>query len=408
MLAARSRRVELADGSNASHLPARGRLLVVGHHIVVKEYQELFTAAAALYPELEIQILCPEVYGQMGRVRAVALDPERVPVHTLRAPFAPAGRQHLFFYRGLERALDRLAPDFVYVMEEANSLVTAQLARSLGRRGVPYCFWTSLNQRRDYRRLYPVWNIRRHLFTGCQRRVFASCVGANATSDAARDVLRFQGFEGPVLVRPTNGVGRVFLGRGERRLAQPRASGAPLRVGFVGRLWNWKGVDVLFDAVARMRHRSRVELSVRGAGERAGELRELARRLELTVDWREFLPYDRMPEVLAELDVLVLPSLLRDGIDEKFGRVIVEAMASGTVGVGSRDGGIPLAMAGGGLDFAAGDSGELAARLDLLAESADVWKAAQVGGFEAVRDQYSYRALAAAQIEGLQDAFGWF
>ncbi len=386
------------------------KLLIVGHHIVVKEYQELWVAAAEQYPEYDFEILCPEVYGQAGPVRAEALDPQRVPVHTLKSPFGPSGRQHLHFYLGLGRALDRILPDYVYALTESNSLVTAQLARACGRRGIPYCFWTSLNKLYLFRKKYSPFNIRYYLFHWCQKYTFKTCSGANATSQDAVDVLRRQGYEGKVTCCGIHGIGRIFTKVGEERVADDSGLPTPLRIGFIGRLWNWKAVDVLIRAFARMKNRSRVTLSIRGKGEMSRELRTLAKQegVDDEITWKpSMVPYDEMPDLMNKLDVLVLPSYSRGGTNEKFGRVLIEAMASGTVAVGCDDGGIAKAMAGGGILFRPGDSEQLADILDRLATDYGYWKERQRQGFKAVCERYSYDVVSRKQIEGLRNDLGF-
>lgn len=386
------------------------RLLVIGHHIVVKEYQELWTSAAKQYPNLSIEILCPEVYEQMGAVRSESLDQDLVPVHRLKTFFGRSGRQHLHFYRGLGKTLDVIRPDYVYCAEESNSLVAAQVARACKKRGVPVLFWTALNQLRIYRRMYGRLNIRRYLFHHCQRYTFAHCVAANATSEAAREVLRQQGYQGHVVCRPTLGIGNDFLRIGEERVARQTGPSSPMEVGFVGRLTNVKAVDVLIRALARMRHRDRIYLTIRGKGEREAEWKAVAKAEGVAdeLEWVPTIPYHCMPQVMKGLDVLVLPSMSRDGEVEQFGRVIIEAMAAGAVAVGSRDGGIPVAMAGSGILFPPGDSDELARVLDRLCTDTPYWKSQQKAGCEAVKATYSYDVISRKLIEGIREEVGWF
>lgn len=386
------------------------KLLLIDHHIVVKEYQELWVAAARQNPEVAFEILCPKIYGQAGPVRAEALAPELVPVHTLKAFFARSGRQHLHFYWGLGRALDRIRPDYVYALEESNSLVTAQIAHACGKRRIPYCFWTSLNTLRIYGSMYGRLNVRRYLFHWCQRYTFRTCAGANATSRDAVEVLRQQGYEGKITCCGIHGIGRAFIENGERRLRRGVGAPSPLRIGFIGTLWRMKAVDVLIRAYAMMKNRAQARLSVRGRGEMSSQLRAVAKRegVDDEITWQaSMVPYEKMPDVMKDLDVLVLPSCTRDGVSEKFGRVLIEAMASGAVAVGSRDGGIPKAMAGGGILFSPGNVEELSAILDRLATDHGYWKERQRAGFKAVCDNYSYDVVSRKQLEGLREDLGF-
>ncbi len=388
------------------------KLLVIGHHIVVKEYQELWLAAAQRFRDIEFEILCPKAFSQQRRlVHAEALSPDLVPVSTLEAPFGRSGRQHLHFYLGLGAALDRIKPDYVYALEESNSLVTVQIASACQKRGIPYCFWTSLNQVRIYREMYGRMNVRRFLFDWCQRYTFRTANGVNATSLDAVEVLRKQGYTGRITCRGIHGVGRMFTEIGKKRIEANRGPSTPLQVGFIGNLTNVKAVDVLIRAYAALPDRSRVQVSIRGTGEMAAEWHALAQELGVNDEllWQETpLPYRDMPAAMSHLDVLVLPSCTRGGVTEKFGRVLIEAMAVGTVAVGSRDGGIPDALAGAGILFEPGDAAELANVLHGLASDAERWRRSQVQGYETVCATYSYDALGVKQIEGLRNDLGFF
>jgi glycosyltransferase involved in cell wall biosynthesis len=100
---------------------------------------------------------------------------------------------------------------------------------------------------------------------------------------------------------------------GARRLRP----GGPPTIGFFGQLDFTRGVDTLFDAVARLgRHDVRIRmLGSAGRPERYGDDPEFARLLALPerlgiaeqVEWTDFLADDEVPQALADLDVCVLP-----------------------------------------------------------------------------------------------------
>ena len=112
------------------------KLLVAHHHLVIKEYQEFFVRASEQNADLDIEVLCPVAYKEGQVTFAEALEPDRVPVHTLPAPFARQGRQHLHFYIGLGKALDRIRPDCVWA-GAPNSAVTAQICYCCKKRNIP-------------------------------------------------------------------------------------------------------------------------------------------------------------------------------------------------------------------------------------------------------------------------------
>lgn len=98
----------------------------------------------------------------------------------------------------------------------------------------------------------------------------------------------------------------------------------PLRVLYVGRLSQQKGISYLFDAV-KLLDRNKVRYSLTVLGRPPVQIPELTRALA-NCRWIESAPHSEVLKVMREHDVLVFPTLF-DG----FGLVILEAMAQGTV-----------------------------------------------------------------------------
>ncbi len=67
------------------------------------------------------------------------------------------------------------------------------------------------------------------------------------------------------------------------------------------------------------------------------------------------IPSVQMPNQYHQMDVLVLPSLTWPNWKEQFGRVLIEAMASGVPVIGSDSGAIPGVVADAGLIVPEGD-----------------------------------------------------
>lgn len=106
-----------------------------------------------------------------------------------------------------------------------------------------------------------------------------------------------------------------------RRVEPP--TGAP-RFAFLGRLVDWKRVDLLLAALARVPEHYRLEII--GSGPVESDLRSQAVSLGLAdrVTFHGLLPQEAAADVLAECDALVLPSIYECG-----GAVVLEAMAVG-------------------------------------------------------------------------------
>jgi glycosyltransferase involved in cell wall biosynthesis len=137
-------------------------------------------------------------------------------------------------------------------------------------------------------------------------------------------------------------------------------------LGAVARLDPLKGLDVLLDAYSRARtHRPELQLVVVGSpvlGQDAYAA-ELRVRIAATPGARLLEGRDDIPDVMADLDVLALPSVE----PESYGLVLVEALASGTPVVTTDHGGPPEIVAratpGTGRAVPPGDADALAAAL---------------------------------------------
>jgi glycosyltransferase involved in cell wall biosynthesis len=123
----------------------------------------------------------------------------------------------------------------------------------------------------------------------------------------------------------------------DRRFEVPHQSDfqPPYRLLYVGSLKNHKGVLKLVPLIDRLRSRSGVdfELTIVGEGDLRSSLETEAERRGLlgVIDFRGHVEYEELPEVYAKHDLFVYPGEW----DEPFGRVFLEALATGTPTIAS-------------------------------------------------------------------------
>jgi glycosyltransferase involved in cell wall biosynthesis len=144
----------------------------------------------------------------------------------------------------------------------------------------------------------------------------------------------------------------------------PQLEGASLVIGTICELRPEKGVDVLLDAFARIRHvRPGLKLAIVGSGPSAPGLEAHSRRLGLADSCRFIPAVSDVPEWLRSIDVFVLPSR-----SESFSNSLMEAMACGCCVVASSAGGNPELVTDGvtGMLFPSGDVLALARLLESL------------------------------------------
>ena len=134
-----------------------------------------------------------------------------------------------------------------------------------------------------------------------------------------------RGCQGKVVELVENGVDLdLFSSR-----AEPRRRGRSqdqLRLIFVGRLVDWKALDVVLDAMAALGEDQAIHLNVVGDGPMRASWAQRAADLGLAhhVSFLGQLPQSDVPQFLLQSDVLVLPSVYECG-----GAVVLEAMAMG-------------------------------------------------------------------------------
>ena len=99
---------------------------------------------------------------------------------------------------------------------------------------------------------------------------------------------------------------------------------------FVGRLVEVKGIQVLLEAMpALLEKKPDIRLSVAGAGPLEKELRELAKKLNISdkVDFLGMVTQSRLPELYRRAAFAIFPFVVtKSGVQEGFGLVVVEAM----------------------------------------------------------------------------------
>ncbi|OSP10637.1 hypothetical protein B9H04_02390 [Halorubrum ezzemoulense DSM 17463] len=147
--------------------------------------------------------------------------------------------------------------------------------------------------------------------------------------------------------------------RFRNRLDSADTTDDTLKLGFVGGLQSYKGLDDL--AAALNQANSKWHLLVAGDGPRRNQL---ADRFGNQATFLGSVPYEQIPALYHEFDIFVLPSHT-----EGLPRVILEAQATATPVVATRVGGVPKVIRNEetGLLCDAHDPAGLATQLDRLA-----------------------------------------
>lgn len=103
---------------------------------------------------------------------------------------------------------------------------------------------------------------------------------------------------------------------------------------WVGRMLNWKRVDLLIKALSRLqRDGESFEITLLGDGPERKSLEKLATKLlkPSTFEFKDFVPFSEIPKLMSENDLYILPSNAYEG----WGAVVNEAMSVGCTVIAS-------------------------------------------------------------------------
>jgi glycosyltransferase involved in cell wall biosynthesis len=214
-------------------------------------------------------------------------------------------------------------------------------------------------------------------------------------SRAATDNLIAHGFDAANLHTIPNGLDPAEVAPArtpdEVRAALGLAADRPV-VGVVGNIREWKGQEVLIQALPAIRARFPGIACLLVGHATAGDAAYMA-RIQAHIDAHQLAPHvfltgytTNVADFLRVMDVAVHTSVT----PEPFGRVLLEAMAMRKPVVGSRGGAVPEIVVDGdtGYTFTPGDSGELAARILDLLEHPDRARAFGEAGYQRLVDEF--------------------
>lgn len=257
---------------------------------------------------------------------------------------------------GLSRTVRTVRPDVVHVVSEVWGLMAVQALSS----GLPTVIhsWDNL-----YRHGKPVEDVARLAVARRNLRHVAGHVCANARG---LKLARTHGLppERPAVVAPSVVPDPdPFL-----RTARERPDDGRVRIGFLGRLVPEKGLGWLIDAFATL-DGEHVELHIYGDGPMRSRARNTG---DARVHFQGPLSYERVPDVMASLDIVVVPSVSLPDWREQYGRVAVEAMLSGTPVIVSDSGALPEVVGPAGIIVREHDTAGLTRAMRELAASASL------------------------------------
>jgi glycosyltransferase involved in cell wall biosynthesis len=359
----------------------RVRVLRISHASLTPALRQRERALVRNYPEIDLEVLTARRWRE-AEMDVDATTDDLFPV--VRTSTHLSRHIQLFAYdpRSIMAALRRHRPHLIDLGHEPYSVACAEMLTlsSWFAPRTPVVMQTAQNIHHNY---VPPFN-------WFEQRAFRRVSAAYVCSDTVREILRVKGFEKPVAIIPFGADLENFRPR-----TTPTDSDRPLTVGFVGRLLPEKGINLLIDALASIGD-ERWNLLIVGEGpEREAIQRRLVEKgLANRTTLAGGVRFDRISEHYRKMDVLVLPTQTTKRVREQFGRVLVEAMASGVPVIGSTCGAIPEVIGHAGLVFPEGDAEALGVALKLILSDHELRRRFARDGAARVRANYSWDRVA--------------
>lgn len=358
------------------------RVLRIAHASLTPALRERERALAREYADIDLEVVTTERWRE-AEVDVKATGDDLFPVTTARAWLS--NHIQLFAYdpRPLVAALRRQQPHLIDLNHEPYSVACAEV--------LALCNWLAphvpivIQIAQNILRRYPP------PFNWLQRRALRRVAAAYACSETTLEVLRAKGFEKPTRIVPFG----VNTGAFRPRTVVDREPNRALTIGFVGRMLPGKGLDVLAEALVKIAPEPWGLLLVGDGPEREGFARKLtARGLIDRAQFAGAIDYDGVPEFYQQMDMLVMPTQTTKRIREQFGRVLVEAMASGVPVIGSTCGAIPEVIQDAGLVVTEGDADALAGAMRRLLFDGKLRERLALAGRQRVESHYSWERVA--------------
>jgi glycosyltransferase involved in cell wall biosynthesis len=358
------------------------RVLRITHSSLTPALRQRERALTQRYPDVELEVVTPERWRE-AEVEVEATTDDLFPVRTARTYLSKHIQLFAYDPRPIMAALREHKPDLVDVSHEPYSVACAET--------LALCNWFApqvpivMHTNQNIFRNYPP------PFNWLERRALKRISAAYACSETVREVLRAKGFRKPAPVI-TYGVDTESF---RPQATAKNVSDRGLTIGFVGRMLPGKGLNVLAEALAKLGTRPWQLLVVGDGSERPEfEQRLAASGLLNRAQFTGAIRFDLVPEYFRSLDMLVIPTQTTKRIREQFGRVIVEAMASGIPVIGSTCGAIPEVIGDAGLVFPEGDADALAAALQRLLSDSELRARLALAGRKRVEQHYSWERVA--------------
>ena len=375
--------------------PEMTRVLIIDKTAVLEKYQQKCEELAEC-SDIDLTLFAPEVWAE--NFQEIPIEKTTDPnynIRTGRCFFKGYENRGFYYDLSLSRAIRDEQPNVICMLEEPFSLFALETVffRNRFAPDASLVFYTSDNHSWNHDYPYRPSAIYERIFN----YTVANADYAAAVNEEARQILESKGFDGPIELFSWGLDRQYFREQDAPELRDRLELDGPV-VGYVGRLIEVKGVATLLEAVAGMDEC--VSVLIVGDGPDREMFESVAADLDIA-DQTVFAGYvepEEMDRYYGVMDTLVLPS--HEEFKERFGRVLIEAMACGVPVVASETGGIPEVVDNAGLLFEDRNVEQLHDHLETVLYDEKRQSELICKGKQRVENNYTWSAFA-EQLHGI-------
>lgn len=318
------------------------RMLTIGHSYVVALNRSVMRELQRR-GNIDVTLLAPRFFA--GDLRAIHMEPEDSELDVRPIDCYMSSRVHLFFYnqKQIHQVLQERNWSYGYLWEEPYIVSGFQMARAFHQSKIPFSFFTNQNIFKKY----PL------PFSYFEKKTLQWCESLWGCGPQVLETFRQKNYTGaqnliPYFVNVEKF--SPFSAEQKRHAKQRLGLSADKVIGFMGRLTEEKGCRLFLQTLEGLRDRSDWQALILGAGPMEGEIRQwLAERNLTNQVIIKLVKHDEVPQTLAVMDVLLCPSQTTPFWREQFGRMLIEAFASGVPVMASDSGEIPYVVGNAGV-----------------------------------------------------------
>ncbi|MCC6137142.1 MAG: glycosyltransferase family 4 protein [Bdellovibrionaceae bacterium] len=373
------------------------KILAIGHSFVLAQNRDVLRFIHA-EGKHSVTLLAPRFFH--GDLRDITVEQEPVKSTMTLIPIDCYMTRsiHFFMYNlaQVEKILQTQSFDAVYLWEEPYILSGFTLARLFKKYNVPYFFFCCQNILKKY-----PWP-----FSYFEQKAHREAAGMLACGEGVKEVLHAKGAKNIQLQPFFVSLERFkpITRTQKKEILRGLGLEEDFTVGFMGRLVEEKGLLHFMKTMDSVLESTKCNIIVIGSGP-----------LEVKIkNWLAGKPngkhlslkHDEISRFLPALDIMLSPSQTRPHWKEQFGRMIVEAFASGVVVMGSRSGEIPYVIGDSGKIYSETMTQEWVLGIKEVMSSVDTQALYVQRGLKRAQ-QYSVESTAHGLVKSISETLRW-